>query len=225
MSEVSRLRRRVTVAEIKMTGAEGAGIFEGYAATFGNVDGGGDVFTRGAFAASLEERRPVMLRDHDPASVIGRWMTLEEDERGLRVTGKFARTVLGEETRTLVEDGALDGLSVGYIPRPGGADLVDGVRVLSDVDLLEISVVTFPMNDRAMIDEVKQAFDEDRPALAAKFFEGAARDAGFSAREAKAAASAAVDGLRSARDAGSGSEDPATLRELREALGARFSNL
>ena len=88
------------------------GEFEGYLSTFGNVDRGMDMVMPGAFRRTLKERKLSsikLLRDHDTRKVIGKWLSMDEDDRGLKVRGKlFAGTVqLATETLALMREGAL----------------------------------------------------------------------------------------------------------------------
>ncbi|MDD2870230.1 HK97 family phage prohead protease [Neomegalonema sp.] len=136
------------------------GVFEGYGAIFGARDKGGDVIEPGAFAASLARHRtagsmPALLLQHDPASPVGVWEIVEEDARGLRVRGRLLLDVqAGREALALLKARALTGLSIGYrtLRSKGGAD---GVRMLQEVDLWEVSLVTFPMQPLAGVDSVK----------------------------------------------------------------------
>lgn len=123
--------------------------FEGYASLFGVADGGGDVVMRGAFAQSLR-RRPAasvrMLYQHSSLEPLGVWDEIKEDARGLFVRG---RLVLGvsraREVRALFADGALNGLSIGFRTLRAKKDAKTGHRLLTEIELWEISVVTFPM--------------------------------------------------------------------------------
>lgn len=132
--------------ELVVDGAEVAG----YASLFGAPDKGGDVVARGAYTRSLDrlaERggRVKMLWQHDPAQPIGVWDTVREDDRGLWVKGRILRDVdRGREAAALIEAGAIDGLSIGY--RTLRAAKTDkGGRLLSELELWEVSLVTFPM--------------------------------------------------------------------------------
>lgn len=122
----------------------------GYASLFGVEDSGGDVVEAGAFCdslarASAESRVIPMLWQHDPSAVIGVWETVREDARGLRVEGRLLTSVAGgREAAALVEAGALDGLSIGYAVRRATRDR-GGRRRLKEVELWEVSLVTFPM--------------------------------------------------------------------------------
>jgi len=140
------------------------GEFEGYASIFGVVDRGMDIVEKGAFRRSLSERpagKVKMLYQHDSDSPIGVWLEAREDDRGLYVKGKLLEKVRkGAEALELMRAGAIDGLSIGYQTIKSMRDESTGVRRLLDVDLWEISVVTFPMNMQSTIDAVKRDLDK-----------------------------------------------------------------
>ena len=135
------------------------GVFEGYASLFGLADLGKDMVVPGAFAASLGRRgaRGVrMLWQHDPGEPIGRWLSIEEDARGLRVRGKLTLAVeRAREVHALMREGAVDGLSIGFRVERARAERPTGLRRLEKLDLWEISVVTFPMLPGARVGGVK----------------------------------------------------------------------
>ena len=135
------------------------GRFTGYASLFGIPDLGRDVVMPGAFAASLARRGPdgiKLLWQHDPGEPIGRWLQLSEDSRGLRAVGQLNLAVgRAREIHALMRDGAIDGLSIGYRVVRSRADRRAGLRRLAEIDLWEISVVTFPMLPQARIGDVK----------------------------------------------------------------------
>jgi HK97 family phage prohead protease len=138
---------------------EADGTFEGYASLFGKVDLGRDVVERGAFAASLEKRGAGgvrMLFQHNPNAPIGSWTEIREDARGLFVRGRLAlEAARAREVHSLLKDGALDGLSIGFRTVRARTEAKTGIRRIIEVDLWEISVVTFPMLPEARIDAVK----------------------------------------------------------------------
>jgi len=136
-------------------GAAPAYLVEGYVAAFQNTDLGGDVILPGAFDASLAAGHKVrFLRQHDHSRVLGTVLALKADAHGLHGRFKISRTPLGEETYQLLRDGALDSFSIGYLPDE--AEHKDnGVRELKQVTLLEASVVSLPMNPRALVTAVK----------------------------------------------------------------------
>lgn len=136
------------------------GHFTGYASLFGVPDLGRDVVAPGAFAQSLAARGVAgvrMLWQHDPAEPVGRWLSLREDARGLRVAGQLNLAVQrARELDALLRDGSLDGLSIGFRtlrarPERGGN------RRLEAIDLWEISLVTFPLQAGARITAPAQA--------------------------------------------------------------------
>jgi HK97 family phage prohead protease len=139
------------------------GKFSGYASIFGNKDLGNDIVEKGAFASSLRKKSPKqikMLFMHKTDEPIGVYEKMEEDEKGLRVEGKLALgTQRGKEVYELMKMGAIDGLSIGYRVDAKGYNYDDDgkKRRLKNVDLMEISAVTFPMNPKARIRKVKGA--------------------------------------------------------------------
>ena len=137
------------------------GTFTGHAAIFGVEDLAHDVIERGAFAGSLDRRGTSgvkMLWHHDPAEPIGRWLDIREDARGLFVRGRLSTAVArGREALALMRDGVLDGLSIGFRTVKGLRDRRSGLRRLTEVDLWEISLVTFPMQPGARVTDVAPA--------------------------------------------------------------------
>lgn len=138
-----------------LTLSEGARV-EGYASLFGKTDSGGDRVERGAYARSLVAlttagRRVKMLWQHDPRQPIGVWDEVREDATGLYVKGRLLTDVAqGREAAALLAAGAIDGLSIGYRTVRAAKD-DRGVRLLSEVELWEVSLVTFPMLAEARV--------------------------------------------------------------------------
>ena len=151
-----------TMSEVKLSASDsGAKTFSGYGAVFGNIDSHGDVILKGAFADTIAtDAVPLMFLNHDLYSLpIGKWTKLEEDDYGLLVEGEFLDTAAGSDAYTAAKAGAITGLSIGYVVVD--ADILSsGVRSLTSLSLKEISVVTFPSNGLARINEVK-SFDAD----------------------------------------------------------------
>lgn len=135
------------------------GVFEGYASKFGDRDQGGDTVTKGAFKNSLSQRGAKgvkMLWQHDPSHPIGVWDEIKEDATGLFVRGRLLTTVQkAKETYELMKAGVIDGLSIGYRTVKSLRDDATGFRQLKEVDLWEISLVTFPMLTSATVTSVK----------------------------------------------------------------------
>jgi len=151
-------------------------VISGYASLFGKTDQGGDVVEVGAYAASLAKGRGVkMLWQHDPAQPIGVWDEVREDDRGLWVKGRLLTDVAkGREAASLIGAGAIDGLSIGYRTVKARKD-DKGNRLLSELELWEVSLVTFPMLPDARVgakgDDPADAAMRDLAAA----FEGARR--------------------------------------------------
>lgn len=135
--------------------AEGMTI-QGYASLFDQADQGGDVVCKGAYAASLARLAATggkvrMLWQHDPARPIGVWDDIREDGRGLWVKGHLLPEIAqAREAAALIEAGAIDGLSIGYRTISAERDS-KGRRLLSEVELWEVSLVTFPMLSNARV--------------------------------------------------------------------------
>ena len=130
--------------------------FAGYAALFDRVDRGGDIVRRGAFARAVAAGpgRVPLLWQHLPGRPIGCLESIAEDERGLRVIARLSeRSDAGREAATLLKDGAVSGLSFGY--RVRAADYRTK-RELCDLDLVEVSLVTFPMQPGARVHAVAE---------------------------------------------------------------------
>jgi HK97 family phage prohead protease len=131
------------------------GRFAGYASVFGRLDDGGDMVMAGAFRKSLGLRgryRIKMLFQHDPKEPVGTWDAIREDDHGLWVEGRLVQDVpRADALRRLIARGAVDGLSIGFRTVKSTRASRDGARKLWEVDLWEISIVTFPMMDLARI--------------------------------------------------------------------------
>ena len=170
------------------------GEIEGLAAGYGNLDFGGDVILPGAIAASIAGRKSVpMLMYHDQKRPAGVWTGFEETSDGLLVKGRFSMsTRTGREAHGLVKDGAIGGLSIGY--RAIRERLVGKARHLIEVALHEVSLVTIPMNEKALITSVKSIIEAGHlPSLSQ--FEDFLREAGFSKSQAAAIAGKGLSSL------------------------------
>ena len=144
------------------------GRFTGYASLFGRTDLGRDRVAPGAFGEALRRRGAAgirMLFQHDPTRPIGVWEAVEEDGRGLRVTGRLAvASSAGSEIMALMRAGAVDGLSIGFRTVRAERDRRSNVRTITQADLWEISVVTFPMLPDARVAPIAPA-GRPEPAL------------------------------------------------------------
>lgn len=153
LAEVARTQDATALA------VDAHGVFSGYAALFGVADLGRDILMPGAFAATLARRGASgvkLLYQHEPSEPIGRWIEIVEDARGLKVRGALMPELgRGREVLALMKAGVLDGLSIGFRTIRGKRDARTGIRRLHEVDLWEISVVTFPMQDGARVMAMK----------------------------------------------------------------------
>lgn len=145
--------------ELKALNEEGA--FEGYGSVYGTLDTYADVVASGAFKRTLREHKkagtmPAMLWQHRPSEPIGVWTSMKEDGKGLFVTGQLAvKTSLGADAYELLKMKAINGMSIGYQTVQSTIDDKKKIRTLTDVDLWEVSLVTFPANTDARIQAVK----------------------------------------------------------------------
>ncbi len=151
--------------------------FSGYASVFGNVDHTNDIVLKGAFTKSISERMPKLCYQHSTYDVVGVISYAKEDDYGLYVEGKFCQTQLGKDVYTLIKDGAIDQMSIGYVTKE--CDYENNIRLLKEVMLYEVSFVTFPANERAKITAVKSAPETIRD------FEQKLKQIGLSQKQAK----------------------------------------
>lgn len=140
------------------------GVIEGYAAVFGERNGHGEVVQKGAFKRTLADHKtrgvkPPLLLHHDRSKVGGVWAEIREDDKGLYVKGQLAlRTPDGSTAYELARMQALTGFSIGFRERGSKMDR-DGTLILTDIDLVEVSLVALPSADNARIKSVRA---EDR---------------------------------------------------------------
>lgn len=170
------------------------GTFSGYGSVFHNEDSYGDVVRPGAFKASLEKwaqkgRLPPMLWQHDRRAPIGVFTKMQEDEKGLYVEGRLLIEDIPQARAAyaLLKEKALGGMSIGYREILIEQDHQEKITNLLELDLWEVSIVTFPANEAATVDSVKADFSDGLPDLPE--FEKFLRDAGFSKAQATAIAS------------------------------------
>lgn len=165
------IKSGATVREHKAVGFtlesadENTGEFSGYASVFGNVDDGGDIVVKGAFAETIVEdfARIKILALHNGSWLpVGKPIELREDDHGLFIRGKISDTSMGRDIQTLLKDGVLNELSIGYEAIDYEIDEEAHVRYLKRIKLWEVSIVTWAMNDQATIDDVKSLAEELR---------------------------------------------------------------
>ncbi len=160
-------RFSIGCGELMSVGMQGVshtnGYFSGYASIFGVPDKGGDVVMPGAFKRSLEKpgrTKVQLLFQHDPKEPVGKILNVVEDSIGLKVEGLlFPQVERAKSLIALVSGGAIDGLSIGFRTLKAVHNRTSGHRHLHQIDLWEISIVTFPMMERARIFPVSNQSD------------------------------------------------------------------
>ena len=179
--------RETKRAPLALANVDASGVFEGYASLFGVVDLGRDIVMPGAFRETLARRGASgvkMLWQHKASEPIGAWLAIEEDVRGLRVTGRLNLAVAkAREVLALMREGAVDGLSIGFRAERSQRD-ASGLRRLKKIDLWEISLVTFPMLPQARVTSLKR-IERISPAVLRERWLAAARALSRSASQAR----------------------------------------
>lgn len=204
------------------------GTFSGYGAVFGNLDSYGDVIEKGAFRDTLREwegrgKLPPMLLQHgggmfsgsvDDLLPVGQWTEMVENAKGLKVSGRlFALgTERGQYLHEGLKSGELDGLSIGFRVKKAtqGTKPTDPRRRLEAIDLFEVSIVTFPANDKARVTAAKSAREMTIREIEEALERGMLPP--LSSRDAKALLSGGFKAFNPARDAGGLEEIAALLR-------------
>jgi len=211
------LEKKAVRLDVKAIGDDG--VVQGYASLFGEIDDGGDSIAPGAYANGLAARaakgqRIKMLWQHDPSHPIGVWDEVREDAKGLFVKGRILPDVSkGREAIALIAAGAIDGMSIGYRTIRAVKE-ASGVRLLQELDIWEVSLVTFPMQGTARIDAVKAA-----EMTAIEIERKLTRDAGFTRSVARALMRGGMDAIKAMQDAGDGIDELAALLKARCNIG------
>ena len=167
--------------EVKATAEENnIFTFEGYASTFNNVDHGDDIVIRGAFSNSLTKNSQVpILWQHQMSEVIGVSVQLYEDDKGLFIKGNLPKddTLVSGRIIPQMKVGSIKEMSIGFFTKNYDR-AKDGIRLLKEIDLFEVSLVTKAMNSQALVTGFK-SFETLRD------IEQTLKDNGFSINEAK----------------------------------------
>ena len=199
-------------SEIKAESDDGT--FEGYGSVFNNTDLGNDVIKSGAFTKSLNQRGHTgvkLLYQHKSDMPIGVFDEIREDSHGLYVKGRLAlKTQAGKEAYELLKMGALDGLSIGFRvnPKEVSYDKRKNQRIIKEVDLMEISLVTFPMNPKATVRQIK---GEE---ISIREWENGMRDAFNLSRSESKIAAKAVNLAFTQRDVDANAEVVEAIKQL-----------
>jgi HK97 family phage prohead protease len=170
-----KLDRALVTFDVKgLSEKDGTRTFEGYGSVFDTVDSYDDTIVKGAYAVTLAEwkskgKLPKMLLQHggggffsrnaDDMIPIGKWEDMYEDDHGLFMRGRLfdVDTDRAKATYAALKEGELDGLSIGFFSRQADVDEKTGIRTLKQIELMEVSLVTFPANDPARVTAVKAA--------------------------------------------------------------------
>ncbi len=186
------------------------GYFAGYASVFDVIDNQNDVILKGAFSKTLKDKDIKLLWQHRNDEPIGVFTEIYEDEKGLYVEGKLLLEVQrAREAYSLLKSGAINGMSIGYTVKDSVIDNKNALRILKEIDLWEISLVTFPSNPEAVVKIVKNTPSTVRE------FEDFLRDAGFSRKQAK---QISIHGFSMQRDAEETAEFETLSNEIARAI-------
>lgn len=210
--------------DLSVKSVEADGRFTGYGSVFGEVDSYNEAVAPGAFAESLADirakGRPVpVLWQHRTGQPIGVYEKMLEDGTGLYVEGRLLKNEVAQakEAHALMKAGAVSGLSIGYFVRNSSYDERTGIRTLTKLDLLEVSLVTFPANDAARVDAVKMKLAHGAlPTLPE--FESILRESGFSRSQAAVIANRGLKHLLNRSESGSETATKPALSALAKQL-------
>ncbi len=198
-------RNRLDI-ELNIKAVAETGEFEGYGSVFGVKDSYGDIVVPGAFAKSLsnwkaKEMLPAMLWQHRMDEPIGIFTEMYEDEVGLFVKGRLLieDDPMAKRAHAHMKAGSISGMSIGYILNDWEWDRNKEAYILKEIELWEVSLVTFPANDEARVAEVKSALSSGE-LPAPSLVERCLRDAGFSRTQAKTIIGGGYKALRDAGD-------------------------
>lgn len=190
-SERPSTKQRLDVP-LKLKSVSETGEFEGYGSVFGVKDSYGDIVVPGAFTKSLQTwkekgRMPALLWQHQTDEPIGVYTEMKEDDVGLYVKGRLLidDDPLAKRAHGHMKAGSITGLSIGYWLNDWEYDKTKEAFLLKEIDLWEVSPVTFPSNDEARISDVKSMLARgETPSQ--KCIERVLRDVGLSRTQAKA---------------------------------------
>ncbi len=218
---------RFTRLDLKAVASDGA--FEGYASLFDREDLGHDIVMPGAFRDTLAQRGPQsvkMLFQHDPGQPIGVWDILREDAKGLFAAGRLMLDVArAREVFSLMRAGAIDGLSIGFKAVKTRRDRAGAVRRIEQIDLWEISIVTFPMLPEARIARVKSRPFTGRVPTEREFERWLTQDAGLTRTEARGILRHGFQGLAGMQAAAGAQSPDADIAAKLASLAAVIRNL
>lgn len=202
-------KRYIDVAlNVKSVGDDGS--FTGYGSVFGVIDSYRERVMPGAFSKSIKAKGAggvAMLWQHRADSPIGVYTEIREDEHGLYVEGKLAlETEKGREAYALMKMGWKAGLSIGFVPEDM-KEAPDGVFDVTDVDLWEVSIVTFPANPESFVEQVRAKVENGEDPTKRELERLLTRDAGLSRSKAAALLAGGYSAMTDTRDADSKADE------------------
>lgn len=155
------MNKKFLHSQLSLKNLEENGIFSGYASVFNIVDKQNDLILPGAFKKSSNENKVKLLWQHDPSEPIGNIIDIYENDVGLYIIAHLLLDIQkARDVYLMLKAGVIDGLSIGYVPVKYDTDYQTGARVLKQVELWEVSLVTFPANSAAQVIDVKNRSDE-----------------------------------------------------------------
>lgn len=159
--------RRIGQLEFKAV-EQGKNLYiEGYASVFGVLDSYEDIVEKGAFKNTIQGKnfkRIAFCYQHEFSTVIGKIIELREDEVGLWFKAKISNTNLGRDLVELISDGAINEISIGFRTKVSELNNETNVRIIKEVDLYEISLVTRAANSEALITQTEVKNEGEKPA-------------------------------------------------------------
>jgi HK97 family phage prohead protease len=214
------IKRKFRDFEFEVKEVSEKGDFSGYGSVYNVVDVFRERVAPGAFQKSLEKwksksRLPPVLWQHNSREPVGPYTLMREDDKGLYVEGKL---LIGDvqkatEAHALMKAKAVSGLSIGFNTVVEEFDKKENIITLKEVDLWEVSIVTFPANEDARIEQVKAAFGEGKMPTVREF-EEILRDVGYSQKQAKLIVGHGYAALQRDVDSGNQTNVKSVLDEL-----------
>lgn len=216
------LKRKVRDFSLQLKEVSDAGQFSGYASVYDVIDAYGEVIAPGAFANTLRkwasrDQLPPALWQHNSREPVGPFTKMVEDQKGLYVEGQLLVNDVqrAREARALMKAKAVSGMSIGFSPVVEEFNKETKLITHRELDLWEVSIVTFPANADAQVEAVKSFVDDmrERQALpSVREFEGFLREAGFSNSQAKAIATRGLGPLL--REVESGDDETIDVKSM-----------
>lgn len=150
--------------ELKEAGEDGILHLTCYGLAFGNVDSYGDIILPTAcnrFLKSEDAKRVRFCTMHDMHTVVGKIVSMEADDYGLKLEVDILPTAAGKDLQILLKAGAIDEFSIGYLTEEADYDR-EGHRLLKDITIWEVSAVSRAANPKAVVTDMKEEGDQGK---------------------------------------------------------------